>query len=481
MRLPTALWGLFAVFAVLGLTTPNPLLTAASIIVLPVFMSLLWRPGETPVLLFAVTFQWLQVTATVFHANVLGLDVIEMSEYAIVDLPSVERAIWMGLIGLIILSVGMRIGMWKLKGIDRSRADEEVRAYSPMRAFMLYLALTSIAAVFTAGSWGPGIFRQVMQGIIGIKWAGFFILGYVVLKRKEGYPLLVIAILIEFIGGIGFFSGFKTVLFVTLIIIFTVRHKLQPMTVLGGVILLVALLIFGGAWTSVKPAYRDYLNQGSGKQVTVVSRQDQLSKLAEMVGELSWQEVGFSMGKLFGRISYVDYFALTMDYVPSTRPHEGGALWKKSVLHVLQPRAFFPNKPVLESDSELTMQYTGLKLASDGGGTSISIGYMGESYIDFGPYGMYVPVFILGVLWGLMYYFFLWRAKALLIGYAFATSLLLSAYQFEMASIKLLGGVTSRFLVLAVLLVVSEKYIVAWLEGKRTARAARPPAPELVH
>ena len=37
-------------------------------------------------------FQWLQVTAKVFHANVLGVDVTELSEYATGSLPSVESA-----------------------------------------------------------------------------------------------------------------------------------------------------------------------------------------------------------------------------------------------------------------------------------------------------------------------------------------------------------------------------------------------------
>ena len=100
-RLPASLWALFGMLAALGLLTTNPLLTTTSILLLPVFMSLLWRPGETPVLLFAVSFQWLQVTAKVFHADVLRLDVTELSSYAIgSELPSVERAVWLGLFGL---------------------------------------------------------------------------------------------------------------------------------------------------------------------------------------------------------------------------------------------------------------------------------------------------------------------------------------------------------------------------------------------
>ena len=88
---------------------------------------------------------------------------------------------------------------------------------------------------------------------------------------------------------------------------------------------------------------------------------------------------------------------------------------------------------------------------------------MGESYIDFGPVWMFLPILILGFLWGWMYVYFMTRARSVLLGYAFATAVLLNAYQFEMAGIKLVGGVVMDFLVLALLLRFAEKYIVGWL------------------
>src|SRR5690606_14122846 len=116
VKLPGALWALFGFGALLGLMTANPWLTAAAILLLPVFMALLWRQGETPVLLFAVSYQWLQVTSKVFHANVFGVSIGELAKYSATD-GSVERAVWVGLLGLVVLAVGMRLGMRKLKGL----------------------------------------------------------------------------------------------------------------------------------------------------------------------------------------------------------------------------------------------------------------------------------------------------------------------------------------------------------------------------
>lgn len=464
-KLPGSLWAVFGLGALLGLMTANPWLTAAAILVLPVFMTLLWRQGETPVLLFAVSFQWLQVTAKVFNANMFGISVGELSKYSATD-GSMERAIWMGLLGLVTLAIGMRLGMWKLKETMAWKAQSEAAFFSPERAFVLYLMMAVISEVLGEMAWSFGGLAQQIQALLSLKWVFFFVLGYVVLSRRERYPYFFAAVLIEFIRGIGFFSGFKTVLFFTLIIIFTVRYRLRPGTIISSTFILAALLIFGAAWTSIKPEFREFLNQGTQAQSVVVTQGEQFEKLGELIGQLSAEDVMLGIEPLFQRIAYVDYFALAMDYVPAYHPHEEGQVWLSSIRHVFTPRVFFPDKPQLLSDSELTMRYTGLQLASDAQGTSISIGYMGESYVDFGPYGMFFPVLLLGLFWGFMYYFFMSRAKSTVLGYAFATALLISAYQFEMASIKLLGGVTMKFIVLALVLHFLQDRLSTWLQKR---------------
>jgi hypothetical protein len=188
-----------------------------------------------------------------------------------------------------------------------------------------------------------------------------------------------------------------------------------------------------------------------------------MAKLTELIGDLEGEEVLVGVGSMFERIAYVDFFALTLDYVPQYAPHEEGELWKRAFVHVFTPRVFFPNKPDLIPDSEITMQYTGLILAGEDEGSSFSIGYMGESYVDFGAFWMFVPVFLLGMLWGLMYYYFVTRARFAIVGFAFATASLLMAYQFEMTGIKLFGGLTMIFIVLAMIMHFGERRFIPWL------------------
>jgi len=81
-------------------------------------------------------------------------------------------------------------------------------------------------------------------------------------------------------------------------------------------------------------------------------------------------------------------------------------------------------------------------------GTSIGIGYVGESYIDFGPVGMFTPIFLLGLLYGVINRFFITRTRYKLLGSAFAVSILIfSAYEIETSNIKLVGGVIAAALV----------------------------------
>ncbi len=451
-----------------GLLSSNPLLTAACLLTVPVFFKLLWRPGETPVLLFAVSFQWLQVSASVFHADILGVPLA-----ALYTTETVYEATLAGLIGLLVLSVGMHLGLRKVRPVDDASIEREVNMLSPDILFVLYLIGAAGATVLMSLSWIiPGA-AQVLRGVAEIKWVFFCLLGYVVLKRKDQYLYLAVAVGIEFVAGIGFFSGFKTVIFMSLIVLFTVYHRLKPGTLALGSVAFVVLLIVGLAWTAVKDPYRDYLNQGTGMQQTLVSRSDQLTKLAQMVGNLRPTDLLLALDPLFDRIAYIEYFAITRDYVPEVLPHEGGFVWSLGIKHVLMPRILFPDKPPLIPDSDVTMRYTGLQLASEAEGTSISIGYMGDSYIDFGPYGMYGVVFLLGLLWGVMYYYFRSRTSSILTGYAFATTLLINAYQFEISSTKLIGGVTSKFVMLLIMLRFAEPLILSLARRRRQPTKAK--------
>src|SRR5262249_31955031 len=76
-RLPPATLPIAAALLLFGAAGPNFLLALLSIAVLIAGCLLLWRPGESPILLFTFAYPWLQGSVAIFHANLLGIDVGE--------------------------------------------------------------------------------------------------------------------------------------------------------------------------------------------------------------------------------------------------------------------------------------------------------------------------------------------------------------------------------------------------------------------
>jgi hypothetical protein len=182
-----------------------------------------------------------------------------------------------------------------------------------------------------------------------------------------------------------------------------------------------------------------------------------------LISSVDAEELQSSADEMLTRIAYVDYLAAVLDYVPARRPFEEGRLLAATIRHILIPRFLDPEKEILESDSEITMRYTGLTVASSKEGTSIGIGYMAEGYVDFGVFGMLVLVLVFGMLWGRMFAWLVSHAGVTMTGLAFGTALIIDASQFEVAEIKLLGGMVAKFLIFAVILRFVMPYLNSWL------------------
>jgi hypothetical protein len=265
------------------------------------------------------------------------------------------------------------------------------------------------------------------------------------------------------VGFSGFFSGFKQVFFVLAVAYLAIGlrvsgRRIAFLSATGTTVIALAIV-----WMTVREDYRYFINAGTGAQVVKRTMESRFNKLTELISEADSENYLKGAERLVERIAYVDMFAYVLKRVPASIPHENGRLWGRAVRHVLMPRVLFPEKARLKSDSELTMRYTGLMLASEGQGTSISMGYMAESYIDFGPLGMYVPIFMLGLLWGGMYRYFLSSGSPRIVGHAVAVTVLINANQFEMQSTKLMGGMLMSFLVMALLLMVVVPHLRAWI------------------
>src|SRR4029077_17601492 len=147
------------------------------------------------------------------------------------------------------------------------------------------------------------------------------------------------------------------------------------------------------------------------------------------------------------RAEYTQFFGFVTENVPTYIPYDDGGIWGGAVYHVITPRLFYPDKAEIAADIENTKLYTGLKFSGSGIATEIPLGYMAESYIDFGPIGMFVPIFLLGLLLGYEYRYFASRRSYLVFAYGLTPVVFQVATSYEETAIKILGGNLTVFIV----------------------------------
>jgi hypothetical protein len=460
--LPMWIWVVSGLLAFYCCFSANPVVTPFSIMMVPAMASLLWFKGEPPILFFVSVMQWMQSAAAIFYCNEYGAPLAQAA-----GMPEFATATWLSLISVLVLAVGMRLAVVWRKDRAAEEANEEAKQLQPDIIFVAYL----IGFVFFLflGRLANSIpaLRQPLLALVNIRWVLVFVLAYAVLQRRNHYLLLGLVVLFEMIFGfLGFFSGFKEVFFMVLIVLPATGLSLRGGRLFGAVTMgaiLVGLLLI---WSAIKSDYRSFLNQGTGQQVVNVSISDRIDMLRQLVGRVDAKSIGESLDQTILRVSYVNFFALCIKNVPAAIPYEHGAIWGGGIKHALIPRLFYPDKPVLDDSAE-TEYYTGYKVAGAEQGTSIGIGYFGESYIDFGHFGMFVPIFLLGLGYGGIYRYFV-RYRHRVLGFAVATTILMfGASKVETSCAKLIGGNLVALLVLAVFL---------WLCGDWLQRLmSRPP------
>jgi hypothetical protein len=448
--------------ALLGLFTSNPLLTAAGLMVLPALFLLLWNLNEPPVLVFACTFQWAQVFVPVLRANARGEHL-----GADIALPELEFAAWLGLVTIIVLAGGMRLGRGSGVLVSKEELKASIRQLSPSRLMAAYLLGLLVSFLATAaGATVPGL-RQAFLAAGLFRWLFAFLVLWAALNDARFKRIAFVVLAVEIVLGLGgYFSTFKTILFLAAIIV--LGNEVKPVglwrpRLLGVYAFCLVLTMY---WQAIKADYRSFLNQGTRSQVVLVSVSDRIQFLADKTPSLTFSDLTEGLDRGFDRIGYLVYFGKVINQVPEYTPFQSGRLWGEAVTHVLTPRLLFPSKPAV-SDSDRTSYFSGERVGGDESGTSISLGYAAESYIDFGPVGMFVPILLLGAFWGWAFRWLTTRPQRKLLGLAAGTTVvLMSAILFEASNIKIIGGALTNIIVLSGILFFGSGVLWKLLSGR---------------
>jgi hypothetical protein len=142
---------------------------------------------------------------------------------------------------------------------------------------------------------------------------------------------------------------------------------------------------------SVKHDYR--------KQTWKGDREAGLELFSELVQKNQQQDDGpfeesEGVVRTVGRLSQGWHLSLTLDHVPRWEPFANGAELTDDVVASIVPRVLFSDKKKVNSQEKFE-RYTGHKLR---GSTSMSIGVLGDFFINFGRTGSFIMLFVFGAV-----------------------------------------------------------------------------------
>lgn len=405
LTVPWLLLGGFVGMAISVLA--DDFLPGYAVFVLLAGIGLTWRHDDPPVFPFILSFQWLSVTVGYWFQGVTGYF---PGTYRPGD---VNHTVQVALTGLLLLALGIRlvyhvVSMWHERGRRGRRATQSWAIGNVRLLFFIVMAAYAIDYFWFLNTKAiPGL-DVALQRVLDLRQVLLVALWVEVLRRREGYSLLLLSLGWAFTSRLGaYFSDFKSPLLLLLIVYAASfrpwERRWWPRSLLALanvspaiVALLVLLLIWQGG---LKRQTREAIDTA----FTASSPVERVMQFAEgVVQELPrlFADPEPYVERLVERLSYITFFSLVLDHVPAREAHSGGEMLGLMLTNSTVPRYFFPEKPVLASDSQYTRRFAGVYVAEEN--TSISIGYMAEFYADWGYTGMWLSIFAYGGWIGLM-------------------------------------------------------------------------------
>ncbi len=406
------------------------------VLLLAFFLHQPYKPGVFTVLAIQ---HYLQIAAGIWLCNYLGKEI----NY---NTASRTTATMASMIGLVFLLVPVIYVQFRLPVQTRTSLTSYARQFSSQRVFILYVILYFFTNFLSYIALASGGLAQIIISLVKIKWIFFLLFGYLCYLKKENKWLFFFCVLFEFLSGfLSVFSNFKTVIYFLVILLLPLFDKLDIKQVVFGILIGVFMGTLAIMWTAIKGEYRQYLSGGVKGQIVSddISTNESLDKIYELSNKVNSSQVNTAVVSFLDRLQYTYHFAKTIDRVPEVIPFQDGANWLDDLEFATTPRFLNPDKPIFDA-TEKTKKYTGLRYLGRDQGVSFSLGYFPECYIDFGLYGMMFMLLALGVLYALLYRYFLKKSSGnILFNYCVACAFFLEFSALEMDATYLLGRLFS--------------------------------------
>ena len=463
----------FALAVVLMVVAPfsqDPLAMSVGAAVPWFMMQMVARPGMPSAVVYLLVWQWVQVFARVLQSMVDG-EPMTNSLFG----PNVGRAYWYMMASLVVLSIALRLMLSNLKAPTEEDRTAHLE-WRPSDIFTLYLGALLLAVVCRfAAQAVPGLVQPI-EALAKLKIVALFILFSTVMMTGRGGNLMWIAVGAEVVMGFsGMLSDFRSVFFYVAIAAIASRVQVKGVTIAVGLLCAGVLTFLALFWTAVKMDYRDFVTGGEDSQAIRVDLEDRMAYLGDRlvaVDAIDWNQASYLF---LIRLAYTDIFGSVIG-VQETAPEPGiMRQWQDAIDHVTRPRFLFPNKAAL-SDTEVYVRLArGDPTEQMRLGTSISVGYMAENYVDLGFPGMLAGIFVIGMLYGVLIKYFMNMKFPWVLREGVVLALVMSVAQngVEISLPKLLGTCLMFFLVYWMLGRFAFQNGINWLKGRSGFREAQ--------
>ena len=452
-------------FAIAPFST-DPIAFAAGAVVPWLVLRIVGTTTLPAAVVYFLIWQWLQIFARTMTSLIDGE---EMARGLFG--PWVGEAYWYMLASIVVLAVAFRAVLTTVRRPTARQATAHLE-WRPIDLFQVYLAtlLISSSARFL-GEVVPAL-DQPLDAVTRIKIVALFVLFAGVLSSGKGIGLLAIATAIELVSGFsGLQSEFRSVFIILFMAAIAIRVRWTGVTAAVAGLGFVLLLLLALFWTSVKADFRTFATNSDDSQNVKVELDARFGYLGGRLlapDEIDWN---FASYALLTRLAYVDIFGSVIG-VKQFAPEQGSfRQWSDALSHVFQPRFLFPDKVPL-SDTEVFIRLArGDSSEQLRRGTSISVGYLAENYVDFDFPGMLGGVFAIGLILAAMCRYFVSLPLPWMVREGIIMALIWAAggTGVEVSLPKLFGAAVMFFVVYAMLAKFAFPVALRWLDGRAAA------------
>ena len=449
---------------VISLFTEYYIEISVALIVFYILFFFFWNNEHPSVLLFSLSFMWLSITLGYFYVAFFKKDIINLLWYPYYSAEKINLAYWYSIFGLLFLSIGIRIAVGKSIYLKVNKKEiEKIDGFKLLTITFIYFI---IASLFTKK------IRYLIPSIseffvmLGhLKWTLLLTASFFVFYKKKYLFIFWVFVLAGIISSFSnYFSDFKTYFFVIPIGYLTVRSLNFKHAI---VIFLLSIItyILGVYWSYIKGDYRMFLSQGLKSQVVLVSTNDAIKKFFSYAKTFNIQKFYYGQEALIKRIFYLEFFSATLRNIPTYKPFMNGENILRAIRHVTMPRFLFPNKPALD-DSRHTIELTSIFVAGQKQGVSISVAFFSELYADFGSWGLFISLFLLGLFVGLIYRSTILLSPSTMWGLALTFPIFFFIAFYEKDLVKLVGNLLWYIITIIIVRFTVLKYVISFVQKK---------------